>query len=74
MKTVKIQLLNALDATLWAIDGKFGRYVLKPKYRNRWRWFTYGTLTILLFKFIIIPFFEWWQGVVDYINYVRWGI
>lgn len=58
---------------LHAIDGRFGRRVLKEQYRGYWRLMTYGTLTILFIRFVMFPILEWWQGVVDFLNYVIWG-
>ena len=58
---------------LYAIDGRFGRRVLKEQYRGYWRIFTYGTLFILFFRFVMVPFFNWWDGVVSFLNYVIWG-
>ena len=55
------------------IDGRFGNRVLKPQYRRWWRLMTYGTLFILFVRFVMFPFFEWWDGVVDFLNYVIWG-
>lgn len=70
--TLKGKVLNILIAILYAIDGRFGKRVLKPEIRKWWRVVTYGTLIVLFFIYIFIPFMDWWQGVVDYINYVRW--
>lgn len=58
---------------LYAIDGRFGNRVLKPQYRVWWRLFTYGTLSILFARFILFPFFCWWDGVVNLLNHVIWG-
>lgn len=58
---------------LYAVDGRFGNRVLKPQYRRWWRAITYGTLAFLFFRFVMVPFFEWWDGVVDFLNYVIWG-
>lgn len=58
---------------LRAIDGRFGRKVLKPQYRRWWRLATYGTLAVLFVKFVMFPFFAWWDKVVDFLNYVIWG-
>lgn len=57
----------------YAIDGRFGNRVLKPQYRRWWRVLTYGTLAFLFFRFVMCPFFEWWDGVVSFLNYVIWG-
>lgn len=58
---------------LYAIDGRFGRRVLKEQYRGYWRLFTYGTLSILFIRFVMFPILEWWSGVVDFLNYIIWG-
>lgn len=55
------------------LDGKFGKRVLKPKYRRIWRCITWGSLAVLFFIYVLIPFFEFWDKVVRIINYVRWG-
>lgn len=70
--TFKGKVFNVIVAILYAIDGRFGNRVLKPEFRVWWRLFTYGTIIVLFFIYIFIPFMNWWQGVVDYINYVRW--
>lgn len=58
---------------LYAIDGRFGKKVLKDQYRSWWRLMTYGTLVILFIRFVMFPISEWWSGVVDFLNYVIWG-
>lgn len=58
---------------LHAIDGRFGKKVLKYQYRNWWRLMTYGTLVILFIRGVMFPILEWWSGVVDFLNYVIWG-
>lgn len=58
---------------LYAIDGRFGKKVLKDQYRSWWRLMTYGTLAILFIKFVMFPILERWQGVVDFLNYIIWG-
>ena len=62
-----------MEKVLKAIDGRFGNKVLKTQYRVYWRLLTYGTLFILLFRFVMVPFFNWWDGVVRLLNYVIWG-
>ena len=63
---------NVFYIILEAINGRFGNRVLKPKFRIWWLLLTYGTLTVLLFKFILIPFGDFWSGLIDYLNYLRW--
>lgn len=67
-------VLDWFTKIIEVLDGKFGKRVLKPKYRRVWRWITWGTTTILFIIYILIPFFEFWDKVVAMINYVRWGI
>lgn len=67
------EIMKIVMRILYAIDGRFGNKVLKPQYRSWWRLFTYGTLVILLFRFVLVPILNWWQGVVDFLNYVIWG-
>ena len=74
IENFKYNALEALDKILWALDGKFGRRVLKPKYRRIWRCITWGSLAVLFFIYILIPLFEFWDRVVSVINYIRWGI
>lgn len=74
IENFKHNALEMIDTVLWALDGKFGRRVLKPKYRRIWRCITWGSLAVLFFIYILIPFFEFWDRVVSAINYIRWGI
>lgn len=74
IENFKYNAFEALDTILWALDGKFGGRVLKPKYRRIWRCITWGSLAVLFFIYILIPFFEFWDRVVSAINYIRWGI
>lgn len=55
------------------IDGRFGRKVLKPKYRVWWRVITYGTILTLFFVYMMSPFFDWWIRFVWFLDYVFWG-
>lgn len=55
-----------------AIDGKFGKYTLKPKYRRIWRVFTYGGLVVFVY-YLMLKFFNVWDVVVDFLNHVIWG-
>lgn len=66
-------VLDAAVVTVEFVDGRFGRKVLKPQYRRWWRVATYGTLAVLFVRFVMCPFFAWWDKVVDFFNYVIWG-
>ena len=74
IENFKYNALGMIDTILWALDGKFGRKVLKPKYRRIWRCITWGSLAVLFFIYVLIPLFEFWHRVVIAINYVYWGI
>lgn len=56
-----------------AIDGRFGKKVLKPKYRIFWRLITYSMVICLGCKFILFPLFGWWDKVVNFMNCIIWG-
>ena len=58
---------------LKAVDGRFGKRALKPQYRRWWIVMTYGALAFLFFRFVVCPFFAWWDKVVAFLNYVIWG-
>lgn len=62
-----------MKKVLKAIDGRFGNKVLKPQYRVYWRLFTYGTLFILFFRFVMVQLLNCWDVVVRLLNYVIWG-
>jgi hypothetical protein len=66
-------VMKTIMKVLYAIDGRFGKKVLKPKYRKIWQCITYGTLSWLFIRYVMFPFFDWWDGVVDFLNYVIWG-
>lgn len=55
------------------LNGKFGRYRLNQPYRRVWRVITWTTVVVLAWIYVICPFFAWWQGIVNYMNYVIWG-
>ena len=55
------------------LNGKFGRYRLNQPYRKVWRVITWTTVIVLAWIYVICPFFDWWQGIVNYMNYVIWG-
>jgi hypothetical protein len=57
-----------------AVNGVFGEYELLPRYRKIWKCITYSAIAIAIFAFIILPLFNLWLNVVDYINWVYWGI
>ena len=39
----------------------------------RFMWLvTLRAIIAILFIYVVNLFMDWWQGIVDYINYVRW--
>lgn len=73
IENFKYKSFDFINTIFCALNGKFGRRVLKPKYRRIWRCITWGSLAVLFFIYVLIPFFEYWDKVVRMINYVRWG-
>lgn len=67
-------LFSIVVGALQFIDGRFGKRVLKPKFRLIWRIVTYSVTAVLLWKFILSPFFATWERMVSFVNYVAWGI
>lgn len=67
-------LFSIVVGALQFIDGRFGKIVLKPKFRLWWRIVTYSVIAILLWKFIVCPLFETWGRMVNCVNYVARGI
>lgn len=55
------------------LNGKFGRYRLNQPYRKVWKIITWTTVSVFAWVYVICPLFSWWQGIVDFLNYVIWG-
>ena len=56
---------------LYLLNGDFIKgYVI----RVVWRVVIYGSLFVAVAAYIIYPLLHLWLAVVNYINYVRWGI
>lgn len=66
-------LLSIAVVVLQFIDGRFGKRVLKPKFRIFWRIVTYSLVVIFLWTFVLTPFLDYWERVVNRMNYVIWG-
>lgn len=52
--------------------GRFGRKVLVKKYRVWWQRFWIAVF-VFLFLWGMKLFFDLWDGVVRFLNYVIWG-
>ena len=60
-------------AIVKALDGKFGNKVLKQPYRNYYRVVVWATLVALIWRYLLVPFLGWWDGLVRMFNHVIWG-
>lgn len=56
-----------------ALDGKFGKRVLKRPYRIAYRVVVWTTLVWLAWTYIFVPFFEFWDIVINGLNHIIWG-
>lgn len=65
-------LLSVLVTMFQFIDGRFGKIVLKNKFRNYWRVVTYSLVGVFLWKLLIIPLFDSWDKVIDFMNCIIW--
>ncbi len=66
-------ILSYVMVVINFLNGKFGRYRLNQPYRKVWKIITWTTVSVLAWVYVICPFFSWWQGIVDFLNYVIWG-
>ncbi len=56
------------------MNGDFGKHgKFSGVARGRWQMATWTIFAILFFTYILHPIFEWWDGIVQWINYVHWG-
>lgn len=65
-----------MERIIWTVFeffwGRFGRKKLAKKYRVWWQRFWIAVF-VFLFLWGMKIFFEWWDGVVQFLNYVIWG-
>ena len=65
-----------MERIIWTVFeffwGRFGRKKLVKKYRVWWQPFWIAVF-VFLFLWGMKIFFEWWDGVVRFLNYVIWG-
>lgn len=64
-----IDWMRVLELLFKFLNGDF---LKNETSRLVWRVVVYGSLIVALFVYVINPIMDWWQGVVDHINYVRW--
>ena len=56
------------------VTVRFGKRVLKRKFRICWRVVTYSLVVMFLWTFVITPFFDAWDRVINLMNCVIWGV
>lgn len=66
-------IVNYVMVVINFLNGKFGRYRLNQPYRTIWMIITWTTVSILAWVYIICPFFDCWERIVDFMNHVIWG-
>lgn len=65
--------MKALVIFLDFMNGRFGKYELVDSIRWVWKIITWVSLVVLVFRFIIFPFFDLWDKAIRVINYIIWG-
>ena len=60
--------------TFWRKNPKW--VVLKDPWRKHWQTFwliVWAFVLVHIVVKLVVAFFEWWQSIVDWMNYVVWG-
>lgn len=70
MKHLSVKFMVAIVKVL---DGKFGNRVLRQPYRDYYRAVVWATLTFLIWRYLLVPFFGWWDKVIYVMNHIIWG-
>lgn len=70
MKHLSVKFMEVI---VKALDGKFGNKVLRQPYRNYYRLAILAILTVLTWKYIIVPFFGFWNKGIYVINHLIWS-
>lgn len=66
-------VLAALYHLYRFLNGRFGKRVLRQPYKKIWQVVMWNLFIYLFSTKVVFPILEWWQGVVNYMNYVVWG-
>lgn len=72
MKKFLYQVAVFVASAINVMNGRFGKKVLKRKYRIGWKIFTYTAFVICVMG-IMFKFFELWDVIVSFLNHVIWG-
>lgn len=70
MKHLSVKFMVAI---VKALDGKFGNRVLKQPYRAYYRVVVWTTLAVIIWRYLLVPFFGWWDKAIYVMNNIIWG-
>lgn len=70
MKHLSVKFMVAI---VKALDGKFGNRVLRQPYRDYYRVVVWVTLAVLIWVYLLVPFFGWWDKVIYVMDHIIWG-
>lgn len=70
MKHLSVKFMVAIVNALY---GKFGSRVLKQPYRDYYRVVVWTTLAVLIWRYLLVPFFGWWDKAIYVMNHIIWG-
>ena len=75
IKHATIKFTLVVRRIIWFFNGRLARRLyIRKDIRKYWRIFWWGLITVLAFTYILIPLGNEWMKMVDFINFVRWGI
>lgn len=66
-------IVSAATFTLHALNGRFGKFMLKKPYLYVWRFAAYAVIFFLVVCFIVCPLLDLWSRFVSFLNAVIWG-
>ena len=72
-EAVLMSAIYGLAYLYHGMNGRFGKHKLNKPYVYVWRFLTWGTFVWVVFTYMFVPFFNWWDRVVSFLNYVIWG-
>jgi len=67
------RVIRVISKFVKILNGQFGRKTLKNPYRAIWKVFAWGLFAFIVLRCILVPAMEWWDGVVENLNYLIWG-
>lgn len=70
-EAILVLAIRGLACMYNGMNGRFGKCRIRNPYA--WRFLTWGTLVWAAFTYVFVPFFNWWDRVMTFLNYVIWG-